>query len=119
TFILNNPNLPDNLIPYWDYNAPRIPNELRDASAASITASALLELNRYSEADYYTSAEKILRNLSTGKYKAKPGSNNNFLLKHSVGSIPHNAEIDVPLIYADYYFIEALIRLISFDSQLK
>lgn len=112
-YILHNKSLPADKIPYWDYNAPKIPDEPRDVSAAAITASALIELDGYSKNTYADTAVEILRNLSSENYKAEVGSNNNFILKHSVGSIPHNAEIDVPLIYADYYYVEALIRLMS------
>lgn len=112
-YILHNKNLPADKIPYWDYNAPKIPDEPRDVSAAAITASALIELDSYSNNKYTDTAIEILRNLSSENYKAEIGSNNNFILKHSVGSVPHNIEIDVPIIYADYYYVEALIRLIS------
>jgi hypothetical protein len=97
-------------IPYWDYNAPKIPNEPRDASAAAVTASALLELSQKSAsgAKYFSYAEKILKSLSSDKYLAKKGENNGFILMHSVGSFPHNSEVDVPLNYADYYYMEGL-----------
>jgi uncharacterized protein YyaL (SSP411 family) len=97
-------------IPYWDYNAPKIPNEPRDASAAAVTASALLELSQKSAngAKYFSYAEKILKSLSSDKYLAKKGENNGFILMHSVGSFPHNSEVDVPLNYADYYYLEGL-----------
>lgn len=111
SYILSHPNLPEDKIPYWDFNAPNIPNEPRDASAAAIIASALLELNNYSQKDYREAAKEIIKSLISKTYKAKLGTNNNFMLKHSVGSIPHKAEIDVPLIYADYYYLESLIRL--------
>lgn len=110
-FIFTHPNLPTDLIPYWDYNAPNIPDEPRDVSAATCTASALYELHTYFPYDgYKDTADKILKSLSTPAYLAKVGENGNFILMHSVGSIPHGAEIDVPLNYADYYFLEALIR---------
>lgn len=112
-FILSNPALPADKIPYWDYNAPDIPNALRDASAGAVMASALLELCRYDKANgplYFKTAETIIRNLSTVQYKAAIGTNGGFLLKHSVGSLPGHSEVDVPLTYADYYFIEALGR---------
>jgi unsaturated chondroitin disaccharide hydrolase len=113
-FILNHPNLPADKIPYWDFNAPNIPNALRDVSAATIMASALLELREYVDKDlsqkYFNAAETILKNLSTEQYKAAPGTNGGFLLKHSVGHFPAQTEIDVPLTYADYYFVEAMIR---------
>jgi hypothetical protein len=110
-FVTNHPNLPQDGIPYWDYNAPNIPNEKRDASSAAIMASALYELSTYSKSEYYKGwADKIMQSLASTKYRAKLGENGNFILKHSVGSIPHGSEIDVPLNYADYYFLEALKR---------
>ena len=110
-FIFNNPNLPEDLIPYWDYNAPQIPNEPRDASAAACTASALYEMESYLPGKgYKEKADQILESLSSPAYRAEVGTNGNFLLMHSVGSIPHGHEIDTPLNYADYYFLEALIR---------
>lgn len=110
-YIINHQDMPADRIPYWDYDAPKIPNEPRDASAAAITASALIELNAYSQNDYLSEAKAILNSLSSDSYQAKLGTNHNFILKHSVGSIPHNNEIDVPLNYADYYYVEALLRL--------
>lgn len=101
---------PTDGIPYWDYNASNIPDEPRDASAAAITASALIELDGYSKQNYKNDIDKILNSLASDAYTAKIGSNHNFILKHSVGSIPHNNEIDVPLNYADYYYVEALMR---------
>ncbi|MBP6687792.1 MAG: glycoside hydrolase family 88 protein [Lacibacter sp.] len=113
-FILNHPNLPADNIPYWDFNAPNIPNALRDVSAATIMASALLELSGYVNKElsvkYFKAAETILKNLSTEQYKAAAGTNGGFLLKHSVGHFPAQTEIDVPLTYADYYFVEAMMR---------
>ena len=110
-FILNHPNLPADLVPYWDFDAPNIPDEPRDASAASIMASALYELSTYSENGvlYKEKAETIFRNLANGYLSEKNGSKG-FILKHSTGSAPSNKEVDVPLIYSDYYFLEALIR---------
>jgi len=113
-FLLNHPNLPEDKIPYWDFNAPNIPNALRDASAAAIMASALIELSGYVEADlakkYLAVAEKQIRTLSSPEYFAEKGTNGNFILKHSVGHLPGNSEVNVPLTYADYYYIEALLR---------
>lgn len=112
SFIMNHPNKTEDLIPYWDYNAPDIPNAPRDASAAAVTASGLLELSTL-VADgkvYFDFAETILKNLSEPKYLAKVGENKNFVLMHSVGHLPANSEIDVPLNYADYYYLEGLIR---------
>lgn len=113
-FILNHPDMPADLIPYWDYNVPDIPNAPRDASAGAVAASALLELSRYTKgetaAKYWKAGEKMLESLCSPAYLAKEGENNNFILKHSVGSLPHKSEVDVPLTYADYYFVEALLR---------
>lgn len=113
-FLLDNPNLPADKIPYWDYNAPGIPNTLRDASAAAIMASALIELSGYTDKanakKYMSVAETILRNLSSPQYKAAAGTNGGFILKHSVGNLPAHSEVDVPLTYADYYFLEAMKR---------
>jgi len=109
-YILNYPGIPGDGIPYWDYNDPKIPESPRDASAAAITASALIELNGFTKGKYETGVEKILTALASDAYTAKLGENKHFALKHSVGSIPHNNEIDVPLNYADYYYLEALHR---------
>ena len=113
-FILNNSNLPTDKIPYWDYDAPGIPNALRDASAAAVIASALLELSTYTDkndaANYIAVAKTIISNLSSPTYKAATGTNDGFILKHSVGSLPAKSEVDVPLTYADYYFLEAMKR---------
>ena len=113
-FMLNHPNLPADKVPYWDYNAPNIPNALRDASAAAILASALLELRNYVDSKdankYFTDAATIIRSLSAAPYKATAGTNGGFILQHCVGHMPNGTEIDVPLTYADYYYIEALKR---------
>ncbi len=113
-FILNNVNLPSDKIPYWDFDALGIPNALRDASAAAVMASALLELSTYTDknnaADYMAVAKTIISNLSSAEYKAATGNNGGFILKHSVGSLPAKSEVDVPLTYADYYFLEAMKR---------
>ncbi len=113
-FLINHPNMPEDKIPYWDFNAPDIPDAKRDASAGAIMASALIELSGMVEepasSKYLGIAETQLRSLASPAYRAKTGENGNFILKHSVGSLPGNSEVDVPLTYADYYFIEALLR---------
>lgn len=121
-YILNHPNLPQDLIPYWDFDKDKIDQsskmyakkDLRDVSAAALYASALLELAQYTVGNestlYLTKAETMLTNLSKAPYKAEYGKNGGYLLKHSVGALPLNSEIDVPLTYADYYYVEALIR---------
>lgn len=113
-FILSHPNLPADKIPYWDFNAPEIPNALRDASAAAIMASAFIELSQYTKGaaarQYMQVAETIVKNLSGAEYKAATGTNGGFILQHGVGHKPAGTEVDVPLTYGDYYFIEACKR---------
>jgi uncharacterized protein YyaL (SSP411 family) len=113
-FMISHPNMPDDMIPYWDFNAPEIPDAKRDVSAGAIMASALIELSRMTDTTsgrkYLQVAEKQLRSLSSSAYRAEYGENGNFILEHSVGSIPGKSEVDVPLTYADYYFIQALMR---------
>jgi rhamnogalacturonyl hydrolase YesR len=113
-FILNNPTLPEDKIPYWDFNDPKIPDVPRDASAAAVIASALLELGQYTykkeKENYINAARQMLISLSGKKYHADLDENGGFLLMHSTGGLPLHSEIDVPLIYADYYFLEALKR---------
>ncbi|MDR2773883.1 MAG: glycoside hydrolase family 88 protein [Tannerella sp.] len=120
-FIINHPNLPADKIPYWDFNAPDIPDAKRDASAGAIIASALIELSAYVEKEqadkYIKTAERQIRTLSSPEYFAETGTNGNFILKHSVGHLMGKSEVDVPLTYADYYYIEALLRYR--DAKLK
>lgn len=113
-YLLN--RLPEDGIPYWDFDADEIPDALRDASAGAIMASAFAELatltqNKALATQLRAMAEKQVRTLASPHYLAEPGTNGGFLLKHSVGNIPGGTEIDVPLTYADYYFLEALARL--------
>lgn len=131
-FYMTHPNLPKDKIPYWDFNAgkPGYKSDAdfsslklnfvpRDASAAAIVASALIELSTLTtgteSTSYLTFAQESLQTLSGATYFAKYASNGGFLLQHSVGSLPHHSEIDVPLTYADYYYLEGLTRL----EQLK
>ena len=110
-FIFNDPNMPEDLVPYWDFDAPDIPDAYRDVSSAAVNASALYELSYLTgKASYKEKADRIIESLSTPAYRAAQGTNGGFILMHSVGSIPHGSSIDVPLNYADYYFLEALIR---------
>ena len=110
-YVLNHPNMPKDLVPYWDYNAPNIPNEQRDVSAAAVMASALYELSTYSKNGklYRQKAEKVMESL-TNNYRSPVGTSKGFILLHSVGSRPSNSEVDVPLSYADYYYLEAVLR---------
>jgi uncharacterized protein YyaL (SSP411 family) len=112
--LIGHPNMPGDFIPYWDLKAPNIPDEPRDASAAAIMASALVDLSRLAgngkSEKYLEVAEKQIRTLASDHYMARPGENGNFILMHSVGSLPAKSEVDVPLPYPDYYFVEALMR---------
>lgn len=105
----------DDLIPLWDYDAPQGAKTPRDASAASITASALIEMSTMvpNGKKYLDYAETVLKNLSSDAYLAKVGENQGFILMHSTGSLPNGSEIDTPLNYADYYYMEALKRFID------
>lgn len=109
-FILK--NLPEDMVTYWDFDDPAIPNTHRDASAAAIMASAFYELSTFSEKGetYLDAAHKIVESLTSEAYRAADGSNGGFLLKHSVGHKPANSEVDVAINYADYYYLEALKR---------
>lgn len=122
-FIINHPSMPADMIPYWDYNTPEIPATYRDASAAAITASALLELSKYvdqpTSMKYVSVAEKIIRSLSSKTYTAPYGENGGFILKHSTGHLPGNSEVDVPLTYADYYYVEAMMRYKAMKEKKK
>jgi hypothetical protein len=127
-FYMNHANLPSDKIPNWDFNAHQegyksdvdftgrnISPVPRDASAAAIVASALVELSTFSKGKdkkiFLDFAKESLKTLSSPEYFADYKTNGGFLLKHSVGSLPHNSEVDVPLTYADYYYLEALTRL--------
>ena len=110
-YLLSHPRWPTDDVPYWDFNVADLSKEPRDASAAAVIASALYELSGFSASGkkYRKAADRILNSL-TKKYRAKIGDNHGFLLLHSTGHKPAGGEIDVPLIYADYYFLEALGR---------
>jgi len=115
-------HLPADAVPYWDFNAPNIPNEVRDASAAAIAASGLLELSRLvtdqtEKQHYFQTAERILQTLCSPDYLTK-GKQSDSLLLHCVGSKPGGSEIDDRLIYAEYYFVEALLRYRSMKQQV-
>lgn len=114
-------NLPEDYVPYWDFNAPDIPNVPKDASAACIVASALLEMSGFygngQGEKYKEAAEKMLCSLSSDKYQSRD-TNVAFLL-HSTGHWPAKSEIDASIIYADYYYIEALLRLKRINEGLR
>jgi unsaturated chondroitin disaccharide hydrolase len=105
-------NLPADAIPYWDLRHPSIPNVERDASSAAIAASGLLDLARWTDEPtaerYRNAATRILATLASS-YLAE-GTSSAAILQHSVGQRPQNLEVDVGLVYADYYFVEGLLR---------
>lgn len=110
--------LPVDGIPYWDFDDPAIPEALKDASAGAIMASAFIELSSLSgDSRYLETARRQLLTLGSEEYLANPGGNGCFILKHGVGNIPGGTEIDVPLTYADYYFLEALVRYSIISSE--
>jgi hypothetical protein len=115
-YLLGHRSLPADGVPYWDFDAPEIPNSPRDASAAAIMASALFELATFegvARSKYAAAADRILTSLSSPPYRsARVGDNQGFLLGHCVGNLPGKSEIDVPLTYADYYYVEALLRVL-------
>lgn len=110
--------LPEDKIPYWDFDDPAIPNAPKDASAACVVASALLELSDYVGGEkgesYKSQAKEMLASASGKNYKS--GDRNNSFLLHSTGHHPAGSEIDYSIIYADYYYIEALNRLSHIDD---
>ena len=105
-------NVASDKVCYWDFDAPIKMETPRDASAAAVIASAFLELSTFAENGdrYFDYAEEILKSLSSKKYLSEKGQNKGFVLMHSVGSLPHGSEIDTPINYADYYYLEALKR---------
>ncbi|WP_316823840.1 glycoside hydrolase family 88 protein [Pedobacter miscanthi] len=118
-FIMNHPRTPKDKIPVWDYDVHNALEEderaPRDASAAAVIASALLDLSTQVKdgQKYFTYAEDILKSLSSDQYLAKPDENKYFILKHSTGAMLYNSEIDTAIDYADYYYLEALKRYIA------
>lgn len=110
-FFITNKDLPEDGIPYWDFKDPSIPNAARDVSAATVMASALYELYGYTQnKSYLTYADKVIRTLESDNYIVNPKINAPFILDHSTGNWPKKDEIDEPIVYADYYFLEALLR---------
>lgn len=117
-------NLPEDLVPLWDFNVDQDgftpdgksyavlhKDKVKDASAAAIACSALFELGELSgEQQYTNTAIRILKSLASPEYRAQLGENAGFIIMHCTGSFPHHSEIDSPLVYADYYFLEALLR---------
>lgn len=110
-FFINHKNMPEDGIPYWDFNDPNIPKSVRDASAAAVMASALLELYTVTKNDLYLNySNKVLGSLGSSNYLLNESVNGPFIFDHSTGNWPVKDEIDEPIIYADYYFLEAILR---------
>lgn len=112
-FFFTHENMPEDLIPYWDFNAPNMPNEPKDVSAAAIAASALMELMKYDEANkekYLSWVDKVLLSLSQAQYQTEAIP---FFLSQSTGDLPRDSEVNVPICYADYYYVEALERRLA------
>ena len=115
------PRLPEDGIPYWDFDSPDIPDDVRDSSAAAIMACGFIELSGYVDEEksmrYLAVAEKMIRTLASEEYLAEEGEIYGFLLKHSTGFKLRGSEVDAPLTYADYYFLEALMRWSDISSR--
>ncbi|XMO85351.1 glycoside hydrolase family 88 protein [Algibacter sp. AS12] len=114
--------LPVDGIPFWDFDDPKVPNAPKDASAAAIAACGMLELAVLVKDDalknkYYNAAKRFISILSTDAYMSN--QKNQALLLHSTGHHPKNSEIDASIIYADYYFMEALLRLKKMEEYKK
>lgn len=115
-FFTNHKNMPEDGIPYWDFDAPNIPNEPRDASAAAIVASALIELYGITKEDAYLDySKKVIHSLQSENYLLDERINAPFILNHCSGDWSKRLEMDEPIVYGDYYFLEALIRLKEFN----
>lgn len=111
-FFINHQRLPEDGIPYWDFDAPHIPDEPRDVSAAAIVASALVELHDYTgNDDYIAYSQKVLNSLKSEEYILPADLEIPFILQHSSGDWSKRSEMDEPIIYGDYYFLELLLRL--------
>lgn len=122
-YIADHKNLPEDKVPYWDFNAPDIPNAFRDASAGAVMASALVELSTFTDkklsAKFYSLGKQMVKSLASPAYMAKKGENGDFILKHSVAFMAKNREVDAPLNYADYYFLEALMRIRKIEDRKR
>lgn len=118
-FYLNQPNLPADGIPYWDFDDPEIPDSPKDVSAATIMSSALLELYKFTgKKEYLKYSNKVVSTLMSKKYLLPKEEKAPFILKHSTGNWPKKDEINVPIVYADYYFLETLLRRRSLESNI-
>lgn len=115
-FFINHKNLPDDGIPYWDFDDPSIPNTSRDVSAATIVASALVELYSYTNDETYLNySKKVINTLETTNYILASDLEAPFILDHSFGDWSKKAEMNEPIVYGDYYYLQTLLRLKSLE----
>lgn len=115
-FFIHHKNLPEDGIPYWDFDAPNIPNESRDVSAVAIVASALIEMYGYTKDETHLNySKKFLKNVQTANYILSADLEIPFILNHSFGDWSNKHEMDEPIVYGDYYFLEALLRMKSLE----
>jgi len=113
-FYLNHKNLPEDGIPYWDFNDTAIPDAPRDVSAGTVISSAMVELYQYTNKQTYLDySKKVVNTLKSKEYILEADLEIPFILNHSTGNWPKNDEIDEPIVYGDYYFLETLLRLKS------
>lgn len=119
-YLVTHERMPDDFIPYWDFDDPDIPDTYKDASSASIMACAFLSLSQSISGthskQYFKAAENILKSLCSEQYLTKTGGNGFFILQHSVGNLPANSEVIVSINYADYYFLEALKKYMEISN---
>ena len=116
-FFINHENLPKDGIPYWDFNDPSIPDAPKDVSAGALVSSALVELFGYTKnEDYLNYSKKVVNSLNSKNYLLNENIEAPFILDHSTGNWPKKDEMDEPIVYGDYYFLETLIRLKSLSS---
>ncbi|MEO1449673.1 MAG: glycoside hydrolase family 88 protein, partial [Bacteroidota bacterium] len=118
-YMYEHPRMPAHMVPYWDFDAPNIPREPLDASAATVAVCGLLmlcELDPARAEQYLTWSDRTLQTLAKADFQSDVAP---FLLDHSVGSIPGDFEVDVPIIYADYYYVEALRKRLELAINRK
>lgn len=116
-FVLEHPKLPEDGIPYWDFDDPDIPDAPRDVSAATVITSAFLELYKVTGKEKYKEyVTKVMNSLKSKKYILSAEVSAPFILDHSTGNYPKDDEIDGPIVYADYYFLETLLRKEALQS---
>lgn len=118
-FFINHENLPDDGIAYWDFNDPKIPHTSRDVSASVIVASALVELYGYTNnLEYINYSKKVVNSIKniSNTYILPDNENVPFILDHNFGDWSKRAEMDEPIVYGDYYFLQTLLRLKNLKS---